>query len=57
VLKEQYLLERREKMGKNHSSRFLWSKEKRLMYWLIGQQNKVFIWDNSEKEKFKKEFF
>lgn len=44
-------------MDKNYGSEFLQPGKGKLIYWLIEQQNEVFIQDDSEKGKFKKEFF
>lgn len=58
MLKKTVLIQKKKEIrNKNHRSGFLWLKERRLMHWLIEQQNKAFIQDNSEKEKFKEEFF
>jgi len=40
-----------------HQSGFLWPEERKLMHWLIAEQNKAFAWDNTKWGKFKEEFF
>jgi len=40
-----------------HEEGFLWPEERKLMHWLIGEQNEAFVWDDTEREKFKKEYF
>jgi len=52
-----YTLERKEKLDIAHKEGFLWPEERKLMYWLVKEQNKAFIWDNIERRKFKKEYF
>jgi len=35
----------------------LWPEERKLMHWLIGEQNEAFAWDDAERGKFKEEYF
>jgi len=37
-----YTLERKEKLNMVHEERFLWPEEKKLMHWLVREQNKAF---------------
>jgi len=55
--REHYTLERKEKLDMAHEEEFLWPEERKLMYWLIREQNKAFAWDNTERGKFKEEYF
>ena len=44
MLKKTVLIQKKKEIrNKNHRSGFLWLKERRLMHWLIEQQNKAFI--------------
>ena len=52
-----YTLERKEKLDMAHEEGFLWPEERKLMHWLIGEQNEAFVWDDTERGKFKKEYF
>jgi len=36
---------------------FLWPEKRKLMHWLVAEQNEAFAWDDTEQGKFKKEFF
>jgi len=53
----RYTLERKEKLDMAHKEGFLWPEERKLMHWLIGEQNKAFAWDDTERGKFKEEYF
>ena len=53
----RYTLERKEKLDIAHEKGFLWPEERKLMHWLIEEQNKAFAWDNAERGKFKEEYF
>ena len=52
-----YTLERKEKLDMAHEEGFLWPEERKLMHWLIGEQNEAFAWDDTERGKFKEEYF
>jgi len=52
-----YTLERKEKLDMAHEAEFLWSEERKLMHWLVKEQNKAFAWDDTKRGKFKKEYF
>ena len=56
-LKGCYSLERKVKLDAAHSEEFLWSEERKLMHWLVAEQNEAFAWDDTERGKFKEEFF
>lgn len=53
----RYTAERKEAMEKVHGSDFLWPEEMKSVHHLIMQQNEAFAWDDTEKGKFKEEFF
>ena len=55
--KGYYNLDHKEKLDRAHSLGFLWSEERKLMHWLVAEQNEAFAWDNTEWGKFKEEFF
>ena len=40
--RRRYTLERKEKLDMAHKEGFLWSEERKLMHWLIEEQNKAF---------------
>jgi len=40
-----------------HEAGFLWSEERKLMHWLVREQNEAFAWDDTERGKFKEEYF
>lgn len=55
--KEYYTLDWKEKLDTAYSKEFLWPEERKLMHWLIVEQNEAFAWDDTERGKFKEEFF
>jgi len=57
VPKERYMAERKEKLNMTHGSEFLWPKERKLMHWMIVEQNQALAWEDPEKGRFKKEYF
>jgi len=57
VPKGRYTAERKEKLDMRHISSFLWPEERKLMHWVITEQNQAFAWENSERGKFKEEYF
>ncbi|KXN91781.1 hypothetical protein AN958_12252 [Leucoagaricus sp. SymC.cos] len=46
-----------ELMDQAHDLNFLWPEERKLMHHLISMQNEAFAWDDSERGRFKEEFF
>ena len=52
-----YTLERKEKLDIAHKEGFLWPEERKLMHWLVREQNKAFAWNDTERGKFKEEYF
>src|SRR5262249_6892786 len=56
IPKGRYTQERMEKMDRIHDDGFLWPEEKRLMHWLVMEQNDAFAWEDSERRSFKDEF-
>jgi len=57
IPKGRYTAERKEKLNMTHRSEFLWSEERKLMYWMIAEQNQAFTWEDPERGRFKKEYF
>ena len=55
--KGHYNLDHKEKLDAVHPLGFLWPEERKLIYWLVAEQNEALAWDNIEWEKFKEEFF
>ena len=55
--KGRYTSERKEKMEAGHDPDFLTSEEKKLMHWIISEHDEAFAWDDTERGKFKEEFF
>ena len=46
--KGHYSLERKGKLDAVYSKEFLWPEERKLMHWLVAEQNKAFVWDDTE---------
>lgn len=57
VANGRYTEERKEKMDAAHSENFLTTEERKLMHWLIAEHHEAFAWDDTERGKFKEEFF
>lgn len=53
----RYTQERKENMDEVHKGDFLWPEERKLMHHLIMEQNKAFAWDDSERGRFRTDFF
>jgi hypothetical protein len=53
----RYTEERKKQMDQNHEEGFLLPEERKLLHYLVCLQNLAFAWDDTEKGKFKKEFF
>jgi hypothetical protein len=53
----RYTQERKEAFDKVHEGDFLWPEERKLVHQLVMQQNKGFAWDDSEKGRFRSDFF
>ena len=53
----RYTQERKEAMDKVHKGEFLWPEERKLVHHLIMQQNQAFAWDDSERGRFRTDFF
>jgi len=47
-LKGCYNLERKEKLDTTHLEEFLWPEKRKLMHWLVVEQNQAFAWDDIE---------
>jgi len=52
-----YTLEKKEKLDMAHEKGFLQPEKRKLMHWLVRKQNKAFVWDDTERGKFKEEYF
>lgn len=57
IAKGRYTDERKEKMDQAHDPDFLTLEERKLMHWMIAEHNEAFAWDDTERGKFKEEFF
>jgi len=55
--KGHYNLDRKEKLNTIYPAGFLWPEKRKLMHWLVAEQNEAFAWDDTEWGKFKEEFF
>ena len=55
--KGRYMAERKEKLDLGHMSNFLWPEERKLMHWIMAEQNQAFAWEDNERGKFKEEYF
>ncbi|SJL18320.1 uncharacterized protein ARMOST_21906 [Armillaria ostoyae] len=53
----RYTTERMEQIDKVHNEEFLWPEERKLMHHFMMEQNKGFVWDDSERGAFKEEYF
>ena len=53
----RYTQERKEKIEKVHSGNFLLPEERKLMHHFMMQQDKGFAWDDSERGRFREDFF
>ena len=57
IPKGRYMAKRKEKLDMRHMLSFLWPEEQKLMHWVVVEQNQVFAWEDSERGKFKEEYF
>jgi hypothetical protein len=53
----RYTEERRDKMDKVHSEDFLLPEERKLMHHFMMEQNLGFAWNDSERGRFREDFF
>ena len=53
----RYTEERKEKMDEVHGGDFLLSEEKKLMHHFMMEQNLGFAWDDTERGRFREDFF
>ena len=53
----RYTSDRRELIDKAHPEGFLWPAERRLMHHFMSLQNEGFAWDDSERGRFREDFF
>ena len=53
----RYTQERKEEFDRVHKGDFLWPEERKLMHHLMMEQNQAFAWDDSERGRFREDFF
>ena len=53
----RYSKERMQDFEKVHKGNFLWPEERKLVHHLMMEQNQAFAWDDTERGRFKTEFF
>jgi len=53
----RYTAERKEQFDKVHSGDFLWPEERKLLHHFMMENNEAFTWDDSERGRFKPEYF
>ena len=51
-----YNLDRKEKLDAVHPAGFLWPEERKLIHWLVAEQNEVFAWDDTERGNSRRSF-
>ena len=53
----RYTQERKDDIDKVHNDDFLWAEERKLMHHLMMLQNQAFAWDDTERGRFREDFF
>ena len=53
----RYTQSRKEEFDRIHGNDFLWPEEKKLVHHLMMEQNQAFAWDDSERGRFREDFF
>jgi hypothetical protein len=53
----RYTQERKEIIDEVHKGDFLWPEEKKLVHHLMTEQNQAFAWDDTERGRFREDFF
>jgi hypothetical protein len=53
----RYTQERKDKMDAAHPGDFLWPEERKLMHHFMMLQNQGFAWDDTERGRFREDFF
>ena len=53
----RYTAERKEQFDKVHGGEFLWPEERKLLHHFMMENNEAFAWDDSERGRFKTEYF
>jgi hypothetical protein len=53
----RYTQERKAEFDRIHEEGFLWPEERKLMHHLVMQQNQAFAWDDTERGRFREDFF
>lgn len=57
VSTSRYTQEAKDIVDKSHPSNFLWPEERKLMHALMMQQEDAFAWNETQKGRFKEEYF
>jgi len=53
----RYTQERKDDFDQIHKDDFLWPEERKLMHHLMMEQNQAFAWDDTERGRFREDFF
>ena len=53
----RYTQERKDIIDQVHKGDFLWPEERKLMHHLLMEQNEAFAWDDTERGRFREDFF
>jgi len=53
----RYTQERKEIIDEVHKGEFLWPEERKLLHHLLMEQNQAFAWDDTERGRFREDFF
>ena len=53
----RYTQARKDAMDQVHEGEFLWPEERKLMHHLLMEQNEAFAWDDTERGRFREDFF
>ena len=53
----RYTQERMQDFDKVHKGEFLWPEERKLVHHIMMEQNQVFAWDDTERGRFRVDFF
>jgi len=53
----RYTQERKDEMDQIHKGDFLWPEERKLVHHLMMEQNQAFAWDDTERGRFREDFF
>jgi hypothetical protein len=53
----RYTQERKERIDQVHKGEFLWPEERKLVHHLMMEQDHAFAWDDSERGRFRTDFY